>query len=362
MKSTKLNMRFVYTFVCLCLLSSSVFADDKRKVSFSLMTYNLENLFDTKKDKGKSDWTWLPLAFKNSSPQVQAYCHSLSNDFYRKNCLELDWSQTVMDQKIKNLAKVILAYNSGQGADIVVFQEVENINALKQLVNKGLRKKGYRYYSFVEGPDSRGIDVALISKYPVTKTKYHTVNLAPYSTRSTRGILETRVRIRKKYVTVFTNHWPSQGNIDETRELASLVLKKAALKVKSGLVIATGDFNTKSDDMPHGLNNNIMPYFEDVEMKARTVTNVKAKGTHWYKGEWESLDKILVLKSSLSKTRKVDHKSFEILFHPFMVQDLEWEDWDTGEVHFSNDVPVRFEAQTGMGYSDHLPVAVGFTL
>lgn len=355
--TTKLSL-----LALICLLSLSALADNKRKVSFTLMTYNLENLFDTKHEQGKKDWTWLPLSFKNRSQEVQAYCHSLSNEYYKKNCLELDWSQKVMDQKIKNLAKVILAYDNGKGADIVVFQEIENANALKQLIRKGLSKSGYKYFSLIEGPDSRGIDVAMISRYPIVSSKYHKINLAPYSTRSTRGILQARIRIRKKYVTVFANHWPSQGNSDETRELASLVLKKAALNVKSGLVVATGDFNTLHDDLPHGLNNNIMPYFEDVEDKARRVVDVKAQGTHWYKGEWESLDKILVLKSSLSKTAQVDHKTFEILFHDFMVKDLQWTDWDTGETHFSTDVPTRFEATSGQGFSDHLPVAVRFTL
>lgn len=362
-----MNLKYSVLILALILSSMSFAATgnksiNKKKVSFSLMTYNLENLFDTTHDKGKHDWTYLPLAFKNQSTEVQEYCNSMTNEYYKKSCLELDWSNKVLNTKIKNLSKVILSFDKGRGADIVVFQEIENINAMKLLIKRGLRKSGYKYTALIEGPDTRGIDVGIMSRFPIVSTKLHTIDLAPHSTRTTRGILEAKIRIRGKLVTVFANHWPSQGNIDETRELASMVLKKAAKSVKSGLVVATGDFNTLHDDLPHGINNNILPIFEDVEVQARRMTDVSAKGTHWYRGEWESLDKIFVLKTSLSKTARIDHKSYEILNHKFMVKDLTWTDRETGNTQLSEDIPNRFNIETGEGYSDHLPVAVKFTL
>ena len=286
----------------------------------------------------------------------------MTNEYYKKSCLETDWSEKVMNQKIKNLSKVILSFDKGRGADIVVFQEIENINVMKLLIKRGLAKSGYKYTALIEGPDTRGIDVGIMSKYPIKSTKLHKISLAPHSTRTTRGILEAKIKIRKRFVTVFANHWPSQGNIDETRELASLVLKNAAMKVKSGLVVATGDFNTLHDDLPHGINNNILPVFEDVEVRARRVKDVAALGTHWYRGKWTSLDKIFVLKSSLSKTAQVDHKSYEILNHKFMLRDLEWTNRDTGNTEISSDIPHRYTSQSGEGFSDHLPVAIKFTL
>ena len=332
------------------------------KTSFSLMTYNLENLFDTKHDNGKEDWTYLSLREKQANPLVKEYCESLDNEYYKKSCLELDWSQEVIDAKIANLSKVILNFE-GRGADVVVFQEIENINVMKELAKKGLAEAGYNYFSLVEGPDSRGIDVGIMSRYPIVKEKYHPISMKPYSSRFTRGILEVELELGTKSVTVFANHWPSQGNVDETRLAASLVLKKVALKSKSDLVIATGDFNTLHDDKPHGIKRNILPYFEDVEVKGRRNSKVVAKGTHWYKGVWESIDKIFVLKQSLkSGESSVDYRSFEILFENFMLVDIEWTDWDTGTVHQAKDIPRRFDTRNKEGFSDHLPVAVRFNL
>jgi endonuclease/exonuclease/phosphatase family metal-dependent hydrolase len=348
-------------FLLLSLLAFSISLTHAKSVS--VMTYNLENIFDIKHDKDKSDWTWLPLSFKTSSKEVQSYCASMKNEFYKKNCFNLDWSQKVLNQKIKNLARVIRTYNHGKGADIIIFEEVENIQVLRQLVSKGLSKLGYKYISLIEGPDSRGIDIGMISRFPIKKQNYHTLELTPYSTRTTRGILEVEYKIGKKSLTVFGNHWPSQGNIDETRLLASELLKKLALKSKSDLVVATGDFNTLRDDQPHGLNLNILPIFEDVEIKARELFSIKAQGTHWYRGEWESIDKILVLKSSLLKGKaSINYKKFEILYKPFMLTDVEWTDYNSGTIYTSKGTPNRFDPKSGEGYSDHLPVAVEFNL
>ncbi len=350
-------MKFLASVLFL-LLTSTAFGQ-----SVSVMTYNAENLFDTTHDNGKKDYTWLPLAFKQRSKEVQKYCASIRSRHYRKNCFELDWSKQTLAAKIKNLSKVILSYNNGKGADIVVLEEVENMNALKLLVQQGLTKLGYKYFSLIEGPDTRGIDIGMISKYPVISEKLHKVDITPAQNRTTRGILETTFNVQGKTVTVFGNHWPSQGNNDETRLIASEVLANAAVAVKSDLVVATGDFNQTHDDMPHGINMNILPIFEDVEAKGRMYTNESALGTHWYRGEWESLDRIFVLKSSISdKKVTVDYSSFDIVNKSFMVFDLEWTDFDTGAVNFDENIPKRFNAKSYEGFSDHLPAAVQFIL
>jgi endonuclease/exonuclease/phosphatase family metal-dependent hydrolase len=331
--------------------------------SFSIMTYNVENLFDTKHDEGKKDWSMLPLAFKKASAEVQAYCASMTNDYYKKTCLELDWSDEVLAIKIKQAAKVIRSFGNG-GADIVVFEEMENLNAMKLLVSQGLAGRGYEHFALIDGPDSRGIDVGLISRFPIISKKLHTIDLAPHSTRTTRGILEVEILVGGRTVTVFANHWPSQGNNDFTRLAASEILKKIALKSKSDIVIATGDFNTLHDDAPHAINTNVLPIFEDVEVLARRVSQVAAPGTHWYKGEWESLDKIFVLKTSLNgrNAPTIDYKSFNILYLPFMLKDLTWTDRNTGTVNTDKNIPNRFDAVKGTGFSDHLPVAISINL
>ena len=267
--------------------------------TFSLMSYNVQNLFDIKHDKGKEDWTYLPKAFKDKSKEVQEYCESLNNPFYRKNCLEYNWDEKAMKGKVKNLARVIKSYDNGRGPDIVVLQEVENVYVMRLLATKAMQQMGYRYGSLIEGPDSRGIDVGVISRFPVTKRIYHKVDLRPISLRNTRGILETVLKVYGRTVSVFANHWPSQANKDETRLIASRVLLNAAQESRSDIRIAAGDFNTTKTDNPHGIKRNILPYFIDVETKGKKESNERAPGTHWYRGEWSSLDRIFVFKDEI---------------------------------------------------------------
>ncbi len=328
--------------------------------TFSVMTYNLENFFDTHHDKNKEDYTYLPLKIKQRSRIVKEYCEGLSNPFYKKNCLNFDWSNSVYHSKLKNIAKVISSYDSGKGADIVVLQEIENKNALKDLITKGLVAKGYRYISLIEGPDRRGIDVAVFSKYKIVSNRYHNVDISDYSSRPTRGILEANLNVDGKLVTVFANHWPSQNNDDLTRlKAAETLLKAAKNKTRSSAIIAAGDFNTVEDDDINGLKEHINPNFYDVEEKGRELSRHRKTlkgGTHFYRGNWGSLDKIFVYKRS--GRFKVLYQDFNILAHNFMLTDIEWEDRSTGDITIYKGVPYRFDPKARKGFSDHLPVVI----
>ena len=326
------------------------------------MTYNLENLFDTQHDVGKEDWTYLPKSFKDRSPQVQAYCQGLTNEYYQKTCFELDWSEKILDAKIHNLSQVIREYNNGAGADILVFQEVENKNVLKLLKERGLKGLGYKSLVLVEGLDKRGIDLAIMSKLSLFSKKLHKVSMYPYSNRQTRGVLEATFRINRKKITVFANHWPSQANPDGTRMNAAKVLVRRALKSRSDIVIAAGDFNTTEEDEQNALHSLVEKHFVDVEVKGRAHSPYKAPGTHWYRGHWESLDKIFVMKKSLRRIRGIKYDTFRILYEDFMLRDLEWTNRETGEVHLDRNIPHRFNSRTGEGFSDHLPVGVTINL
>ncbi len=324
------------------------------------MTYNVQNLFDIKHDKGKEDWTYLPKEFKDSSKEVQEYCESLNNPFYRKNCLEYNWDFKAMKGKILNLAKVIKSYDNGRGPDVVVFQEIENVYVMRLLASKALEQMGYRYGSLIEGPDSRGIDVGLISRFPISNRIYHKVDLRPISLRSTRGILETVLDIHGKKVSIFANHWPSQANKDETRLIASRTLLRAALESRSDVKVAAGDFNTITTDDPHGIKRNILPYFEDVERLGKKASGEKAPGTHWYRGEWSSLDRIFVFKDDLNQV-EIQYESYDIVAHKFMLRDFEWKD-ENGNSKTARGIPMSYNVDTYEGFSDHLPVCIKLTV
>ena len=114
------------------------------KRTLSLMTYNLENLFDTLHDEGKEDYTFLPLVRKERDPKIRSFCYKIPNPHYRNECLNLDWSAPVLLNKIRNISKIIRESNNGSGPDFLVLQEVENYNVLQKLINLGLVDEGYK--------------------------------------------------------------------------------------------------------------------------------------------------------------------------------------------------------------------------
>ena len=57
----------------------------KENGEISLMTFNVENMFDNTHDEGTEDYTNLPLSEK-SKPEVQSYCASISSEYYKKEC------------------------------------------------------------------------------------------------------------------------------------------------------------------------------------------------------------------------------------------------------------------------------------
>lgn len=334
-------------------LSAGAFGREKRP-TVSVMTYNVENLFDTLHDEGKEDYTYMPLAIKKVSQEVQDFCSSIDHDYFREVCFKLDWSEEVLDKKIANLSKVILSAEKFKGPDILVLQEVENKRALEMLVNKGLKNKGYKYISLLEGPDSRGIDVAVISKRPIIKETLHKVELGGVA-KETRGILEVEISLGRKTLAVFANHWPSQSNPSQARLIAAQTLAEAAQKSPADAVLAAGDFNTIDADSPHGINLVIKPQFITVHEKAQALGHRVASGSHWYRGEWSFLDKIFFLKGRMQNGIAPLYKSFRVHKESWMLKERIWVDDETGSGS-KHMVPNAFDEETGRGFSDHLPL------
>ena len=144
------------TLFNLILLISSTDTFSEYRPSFSVMTYNLENFFDSLHDEGTNDFTFLPLQRKQHDMEARRYCASIRVPYYRKQCFELDWNENVVVNKVQNVARVIRVADSGRSPDIIVFQEVENINILRKLIQIGLSEEGYRELVLIEGTTAEG--------------------------------------------------------------------------------------------------------------------------------------------------------------------------------------------------------------
>ncbi len=316
----------------------SVAINEKR---ISIMTYNVENLFDTLDDPKKNDETFLPKLNKNK--KIQKKCKQSGRRHWVKECLNTNWTKFKLNVKMKRLASVIKGYKS-LGPDILILEEIENINVLNMFNSKHL---GYKNVILLEGPDKRGIDVAILTRLDsVKKPKLHLQRFKNNSGQKslsitpTRGILEAFLKLpNNEVLRVFGVHFPSQNSPTEKRKQAIQLLNK--LKSKGNyLSIAGGDFNIIQSES--------FLYTKDLS-KTWNVSHLigckNCKGSHYYhrKRTWSFLDALLFSKN-FSKTWKVDIKSINI-FNKIDVQNNKYGS------------PKKFNmGKNQTGVSDHWPV------
>lgn len=331
---SSLLLTFVFTITS-CTSGSKkkelVQVDDSEIV---LMTYNLENLFDTQDDPEKNDEEFLPKSVKKSI-YYQNLCFTKTKERFRQSCLGKDWSETVYKRKISRLVDVISRVNNGRGPDVLVVQEVENLRALTDLAN-AMPQFNYRTVELIEGPDTRGIDVGVLSRLPKKSSELHVIDFEKikFSLKTkeelakermktslstdrddqlpefklsredlsdikenfpTRGILEVELELPDgKSIFVLGAHLPSQGSSTGYRRavLAKLAQVKDALPTEA-LVFAAGDFNISAgEDAKKRL-------YSDQVAKDWAVSHQigcgSCAGTYYYhrKREWSFFDVFL---------------------------------------------------------------------
>lgn len=303
---------------------------------FSFMAYNVENLFDAEHDKDREDFTFLPLSLKKS-PEVQDYCTRQNSKFRRQECVFTDWTDEVVQAKMKSIAGVILQVR-GKGPDILFLEEVENLSILKRLNKEYLQAAGYQTEVLIEGNDKRGIDVALLSRFPlVGKPELH------HYGEATRGILEAKLKLPNgDVITVAGIHFPSQGNPVEKRAAAMDKLRALILKDgKDALVLVGGDGNiTTSENRTHKFWDSL----EDMGIVSHRFACDKCVGTHNYQGRWDFLDWIFV-SNALAKGPK----------YRVVKDSISTPNRGPGQMG-SDGLPIRFDVETKKGITDHLPV------
>ena len=111
--------------------------------SLTVMTLNVDNLFDTFDEQNKDDKAFLPIEKKNSATHAKQ-CNRIRVIKWRNECLYLDWNQETKNAKLTNLAKNIISYEQF-GADVIALQEIENTYILNELF---LLLKPYGYKIF----------------------------------------------------------------------------------------------------------------------------------------------------------------------------------------------------------------------
>lgn len=247
---------------------------------FTLVELNCENLFDCRHDSLKADIEFTPEGNRR-------------------------WTERKYWNKLNNISKEILACGIHDDdwnlPDIVALCEVENDSVMRDLTKRSLlRNAGYKYI-MTNSPDVRGIDVALLyAPGRFLPVRHYPIRVSPIDgMRPTRDILYVSGRVLTgDTLHLFVVHAPSRyGSEKSTRPHRMAVIDRLGEAVDSlrhvcvsPNIIITGDFNDYAD----GPSVVRLGDFGMTNISAGAVGRNGARGTYKYKGEWRSIDQILV--------------------------------------------------------------------
>ena len=308
-----------------------------------IMTYNVENLFDTQHDSFKNDTEFLP----NS---------------------ELHWTNKRFYDKLHEVMQVIIGVGGDELPLLVGLCEVEN-NFVLDIMTKSdpYNQLGYDYVHY-EGPDTRGIDVALLyQKDKFTPLASRPIPVHLPNGQETRDLLYTCGTLSDSTMLhIIQVHFPSrrEGALasEPNREAAAKMVRKVVEEIQEvdsqAAIIIMGDFNDNPSDNVPTTTLAALPYtsgsFEDLKLYNLcwdgTPFEDKEIGSYFHDGEWDMLDQIIVSGVLLNGNLSVRIMPEAEVYHPKWISKR---DKRTGEM-----VPKRTYVGPFYqgGVSDHFPV------
>lgn len=210
----------------------------------------------------------------------------------------------------------LLCEPTGQLPDIVAFQEVESIDALRLLDQRlGL---GYPNALVIDGNDVRNIDVGILTRLPIGTIRTHVNDLNEDGDGYlfSRDCLEVDVELPDgETLTLFINHFKSKyvesGTNDtvadvqrrrragharrqaQAQHVLDIVKERFAGRITTALFAVIGDFNDTAES-PYLAPLFDYPYLSDPI--ADHIPNIEDRWTHWWKGRnrVSQIDHILV--------------------------------------------------------------------
>jgi hypothetical protein len=373
----------ILNLISIVTLSLGLQAQESFKLS--LVSYNVENLFDNEHDEGKEDYAFLPLTHP-----LKDQCEEISSTpFYLEQCQNTDWSVERLSWKLENLSQVLEALPNT--ADIIALSEIENANVVAMLA----KRTGFaENFLVTNGPDKRGVDVAILynkNKLKLLGSKEIVIE-EDGLVKPTRNILRASFKLQLReedflqsplssYVFhVYANHWPSQAAPSEARVAAAKTLKKDIESLRQDsrspeneFFVVMGDFNTLPTDSPHPFKELLTDKTSwegalvDAESFSRqaapSINNRLLPGSYWFGRDqtWNKLDRIFV-SQNITHTQgpELIPTSFFILKKNFFMQPFR----PNQGPHAGHRIliPKRFNStaatQADMGFSDHLPIGV----
>lgn len=318
-------MRWIL-FVLAVLAGSVASGQETREASIAV--WNVENLFDAEDDSGRHD------------DELMEW-----------------WTEDLYQLKLKRLAEIISQMNDGKGPDFLGLIEVENERVVKDLVALLPQPESYQVVHY-EGPSYRSIEVAAISRLPVSFSKSY------FTWHYVRDILRVDVTVGYQPVSILINHWKSRwgGTLETSTQRYICATRAYQLYTEivrenpDADVVVMGDFN----DTPYNvsLTDGLGASFQMDKVlnqhSRRWLYNVVSemlpgtRGTYYYDDEWDFLDQVIISRGLLLEDGLHYVKGSLEIFNP-------------ENVLLSNGAaPWRFGNQyvrrAERGYADHLPL------
>lgn len=279
-------MRILLIIVAALALTACSSKKKTLRQEFTVVSYNVENLFDTLDDPTIPDEEFLPESEKKWTPER-----------YQK--------------KLDDITQVITEINPNELPELVGLIEVENRSVLEDLVSNG-KLNGHYGIVHEESPDYRGIDVALIYRKDEFKVLAHEVlpvSFADDPEFKTRDILHVTGLVGKKQIHVFVNHWPSRigGNqkTEPKRVMAATLLKQKVDELLAAdpkaMIVIMGDMNDEPLDKSLAeILGARSPGSGATLVNLMIPEDEQQMGTYFFNSEWNMLDNLVVSKSLLT--------------------------------------------------------------
>lgn len=327
----------IYKYLLLLIFTTSLFSK-----TFTVASYNVENLFDLNYDRTE-------------------YKEYIPNTHFK-------WNQKNYIIKLNNISKVIKDLN----ADIILAQEIES----KQAFNDLLKLLPQYSYSFFYKNKKAPIGLAIFSKYKITNNEVIKIAFSKIN----RPIIKSTLQIENKYITIFNNHWPSKRNKESTRVQFALTLENEIKKLtKEQDYIIVGDLNSNYNEYEtfkydKKLNNTqnftaindvlltkvkkenitkqkMLDYKKRVHYNLWLELSYKERFSYIFRGNNSTPDNIL-LASSLFDNKNISYvnRSFKVYKPKYLFQNRKINRWEKNK-----------KIHKGEGFSDHLPIIASFS-
>lgn len=246
-----------------------------------IVSYNVENLFDTLDDPRTNDDDFLPNG-------------------------KLHWTGQRYRRKLEHLAKAI-AWTGTELPPVVGLTEVENGAVLADLIRtKPLDQGGYQVVHF-DSPDERGIDVALLVRAAYATVLVKEPLAVPLGNDRTRDVLYVELGLASGIrLHVFQDHWPSRREGAEKSEPKRMAAARVVrdqvdailAKDPQAKVLIMGDFNDHPQD--RSIREGLRAGCSDdatkdlVDLMCSSVPPTDADGSYLHDGRWGYLDQMIV--------------------------------------------------------------------